>query len=215
MPTDPAARSCGAPHNLHLRGPYALFILLLSIAVPAVSLARTGQVPNPQREVRPAPRPGGEQGQARHPAQGGFFQRLRELPPDQQRRVMDNSPQFQRLPPQRQEMIRERLRAWNEMSPQQKERVRQREEIFQALSPAQRQEARRLFPQYRDLTPARRQAVLVAFRHLRDLPPEQRQSYLQSQYVREQFSPHERNILQGLNQLLPTGRPNAPEDSEP
>ena len=142
--------------------------------------------------------------QPQRPGGGGFFRRLRELPPMQQERIMANNPQFRRLPPERQELIRERLRQWNAMTPQQQERVREREEILQGLSPAQRQEARTIFPQWRNLTPARRQAVMVAFRHLRDLPPDQRQSFLNSQSVREEFSPHERDILQGLNKLLPT-----------
>ena len=92
--------------------------------------------------------------------------------------------------------------------------IRQREEILEGLSPAQRQEARHIFPQWRDLTPPRRQAVMVAFRHLRDLPPDQRRSFLDSPRVREQFSPHERDILEGLNKLLPDSRPAEPNDPD-
>jgi hypothetical protein len=51
---------------------------------------------------------------------------------------------------------------------------------------------------------------MVAFRHLRDLPPDQRQPFLDSQRVREQFSPHEREILDGLNKLLPASGAAAP-----
>jgi len=184
------------------------------LLLPAVSLAQergnqgtrpTGEEPNRRAGAGP---------QQQRPMPGGIFKRLRELPPAQQRRIMENNPQFQRLPPERQQMIRQRLREWNEMSPQQKERVREREEILQGLSPAQRQEARDIFPQYRDLPPARRQAVIVAFRHLRDLPPDQRRGFLDSQHVREQFSPYERDILEGLNELLPNSRPAAPSDPE-
>jgi hypothetical protein len=131
----------------------------------------------------------------------------------QQRRFMANNPQFQRLSPELQESVRERLRQWNALTLQQKETIREREEIFAGLSPAQRQAARTVFFQYRELTPPRRQAVTVAFRHLRDLLPDQRRSYLDSQSVREQFSPHERDILEGLNKLLP-GSNAPPEDPD-
>ena len=162
----------------------------------------------PEREAGRGP-------QQQRPMQGGIFKRLRELPPAQQRRIMANNPQFLRLPPERQELIRERLRQWNAMTPQEKERIRQREEILEGLSPAQRQEARNIFPQWRDLTPARRQALMVAFRHLRDLPPDQRRSFLDSPGVREQFSPHERDILEGMNKLLPASRSAEPNDPDP
>jgi hypothetical protein len=56
---------------------------------------------------------------------------------------------------------------------------------------------------------------MVAFRHLRDLPPDQRRSFLDSQRVREQFSPHERDILEGMNKLLPNSRAAAPNDPDP
>ena len=54
---------------------------------------------------------------------------------------------------------------------------------------------------------------MVAFRRLRDLPPSRRRAYMDSQEVREQFSPHERDILDGLNKLLPASRP--PESADP
>lgn len=216
-----AHTGCRRRGNSHSGRDLTGALLLTLLISPAASWAqqRAGQPPHPRREAQA---PGQREGEAnRRPGEArprqrlGFFQRLREMPPWQQQRVMENSPQFQRLPRERQEMIRQRLRMWNQMTPQQQERVREREEIFQSLSPAQRQEARSLFPQYRELTPARRQAVIVAFRHLRDLPPDQRQAYLNSQYVREQYSPHEREILGGLNKLLPSSRSPAPDDQEP
>jgi hypothetical protein len=132
----------------------------------------------------------------------------------EQRRIMANNPAFQQLSPERQELIRERLREWNAKSPQEKEAIRQREEIFQGLTPEQKQDARNIFPQWRGLTPPRRQAVMVAFRHLRDLPSDQRRAFLDSERVREQFSPHERDILEGINRLLSNSRPAPPNDPE-
>jgi hypothetical protein len=177
-----------------------------------------GAQPTPPVGVPEADRSAGgnakPQEQQQRPMPGAFFRRLRELPPAQQRRIMANNPQFQRLSPDRQELIRERLRQWNAMTPQQKETIREREEILEGLSPEKRQEVRTIFPQWRGLTPPRRQAVMVAFRHLRDLPPDQRRGFLDSQRVREQFSPHERDILEGLNKLLPNSGPAAPNDPD-
>jgi hypothetical protein len=205
-----------------------VWILLLSLVLfPGMIRAQDKNPPGAKSEGGPQhpPTTPGEQenrgprgeGQRQPPRPGAFFKRLRELPPPQQRRIMANNPQFQSLPPDVQELVRERLRQWNQMTPQQKEVVREREEIFAGLSPAQRQAARTVFFQYRDLTPPRRQAVAVAFRHLRDLPAGQRRPYLDSQAVKEEFSPHERDILEGLNKLLPGGpAPSpAPEDPEP
>ena len=182
---------------------YALVgaVVLPLLLAPAPALAQKEAGKAQHYPAGPAPRTGGGNPQPRqqehplqqHPQRGGVFQRLS---------------------PERQELIREHLRQWNAMTPAEQERVRQREEILQALSPAQRQEAREIFPQWRNLTPPRRQALMVAFRHLRDLPPDQRQAYLNSQGVSEQFSPHERDILGGMNRLLSNGpvRPSQPPE---
>jgi len=193
--------------------PVALFVsfLLAPTLMAAQVGGRQGARFQSPREVE---RSQGEKEGPRNPLQGGIFRRLRDLPPAEQRRFMANNPEFQRLSPERQELIRERLRQWNSMPPRMKERVREREEILEGLSPAQRQEARNIFPQWRELTPERRQAVMEAFRHLRDLSPKQRQPYLDSQQVREQFSPHERDILSGLDKLLPATPPKAVPDPD-
>ena len=216
MPTESAALLFGARQRT--LGPCCNLwwtLALLLLASPVVLMAQREGGPsgdNPEARGQQPFRPGGQQRPMQ--MQGGFFRRLRELPPAQQRYIMQNNPQFLRLPPARQELIRERLRQWNAMPPQQKERVREREEILEGLSPEQRREAFTIFPQWRDLTPPRRQAVMVAFRHLRDLPPNERQPFLESQEVREEFSPHERQILEGLNRLLPTTnvKPGEPPD---
>ena len=183
---------------------FSASLLLALLLSPAMARAqRNGGLGSRPARQSQSERPLEADPQQQRPQPEGFFRRLRELPPAEQKRFLANNPQFQRLSPDRQQLIRDRLRQWNAMTPQEKDRVRQREEILGGLSPTQRQEARSIFPQWRDLTPARRQAVMVAFRHLRDLSPDQRRSYLDSQYVREQFSPHERDILEGMNKLMP------------
>ncbi len=137
------------------------------------------------------------------------IQRLRALSPEEQERAMSTDPRFLRLSPATQRIVRQRLERWNAMTPDQQEVMRNREDIFRGLSAAQRQEARAIFPQWLRLSPERRQAVNQAFLRLRDLPPSQRQSFLDGPKVKEQFSPQEQHILEGLNKLL-TNPPNAP-----
>lgn len=141
--------------------------------------------------------------QAQHPHAPGFFERLRELPPDEQERVMANDERFQRLPPARQAMIRRNLEHWNSLTPEQKERTRERQEILESLSPAQRMEARSIFPQYLRLPPERKAAVRQAFLRARDLPAGQREEFLSSPEVTGRFSPEEVDVLRGLTKLLP------------
>jgi hypothetical protein len=207
LPTEPAASAHPRRTGGSCSGFGIAAVLLLSVAFSSAALlasAGAGREENPHAAAHGERPEGEEAGQRPQPV--GLFRRLRDMPPTEQRRFMANNPQFLRLPPGRQQLIRERLRDWNDMTPQEKERVREREEILEGLSPAQRQEARNIFPQWRELTPLRRQAVMEAFRHLRDLPAGERRSFLDSQPVRERFSPHEREILEGLNKLLPASR---------
>ena len=139
--------------------------------------------------------------QLQHPP--GFLQRLRDLPPDEQERVLQNNARFQRLPPERQEKVRENLRRWNSLSPRQKEVIRQREEILRNLSPEQRQELRSIYPSYHQLPPDRQHQVMRAFTRLHELPPAQRARLLSSRAFREHFSPEEQQIIRRLAGLLP------------
>jgi len=160
-----------------------------------------GQAGGPQAKGR-------GQAQRKNPrAKGGqpppsLFQNLRELPLEEQERLMAG-PQFQRLPPDRQQKIRENLKHWNAMTPEQKDTFRQREEIFQSLSPSQRDELRSVFPRWRALPPDRQQQLMHGFRQLRDMPPDQRQGFLSSPQTVKQFTPEEREILGSLKRLLP------------
>ncbi|HEY6293679.1 MAG TPA: DUF3106 domain-containing protein [Terriglobia bacterium] len=150
---------------------------------------------------RPAGQLGGFIAQHTHPP--GFFQKLRELPPDEQAKVLENDAHFQSLPPERQQQIRENLNRWNAATPAQKETLRQREEIVQGLSAAQRDRLREVFPLWRQLPEDRQQALMQAFRKLRDLPPAGREKFLASPEVQQEFSPEEREILSSLKSLLP------------
>lgn len=201
-----------------LRGMMSAAIFLFALLIPGLALAqrpqrmgRVGRMGGGQPSVHQRAGqwsnrgPLGRRDQHAHPP--GFFQRLRELPPEDQERVMANDEHFRSLSPDQQQRIQRNLQKWNSLSPEQKQQVRERQEILESLSPAQRQEARALFPRYNHLPPERKQAVMKAFLHMRDLPPARRERFLSSPKVDQRFSPEERDLLRGLGQLLPPRRP--------
>ena len=143
-----------------------------------------------------------------------FMQFLRDLPPEQQERVLANNPRFKSLPPERQQQIRENLKRWNEASFEQREVILQREEIVQSLSPEQRDQLRQIFPRWRELPPGRRQILMQEFRKVRDLPPADRENFLSNPELQQKLSSVELDILRSLNGLLPATQENPPANHE-
>src|SRR5208282_3539750 len=158
LPTEPAAPPFRARRGkLHHHRDLAWTLLLSLILLPAMlhAQAREKQGPNPAGGAHPNPpaegahpnpseggaqqappagpeepnRQAGGNAQQHPPPPGAIFRRLRELPPAQQKHIMENNPQFQRLLPEDQESVRERLQQWNAMTPQEKDSFRQRENI--------------------------------------------------------------------------------------
>ena len=156
-----------------------------------------------QKEGRPSP---SSPYQAR-PAQnqpghaGNWLRRYKDLPPAQQRRALENDPQFRRLPPQQQARLLNRLQHFSSLPPQQQERVLNRMETWEHLTPNQKQQARQLFQQFKQLPPDRRQAVNRAIRGMRGLTPQQRDQLINSDQYTNAFSPQERSILSGASHL--------------
>ncbi len=142
-----------------------------------------------------------------HPAQnqpghaGNWLRRYKDLPPAQQRRALENDPQFRRLPPQQQLRLLNRLQHFSSLPPQQQERVLNRMETWEHLTPTQKQQARQLFQQFKQLPPDRRQAVNRAIRSMRGLTQAQRDQLINSDQYRNAFSPQERSILSGASRL--------------
>ena len=132
---------------------------------------------------------------------GNWLRRYKDLPPAQQRRALENDPQFRRLPPQQQARLRNRLQHFSSLPPEQQERVLNRMETWEHLTPNQKQQARQLFQQFRELPPARRQAVNRAIRGMRGLTPAERDRLINSQQYQHSFSLQERVILSGAAHL--------------
>src|SRR5271170_1997958 len=53
-----------------------------------------------------------------------WVENLREMPPGEQDRFLENNQKFQSLPPARQQQVRRNLQLWNNLTPEQKERAR-------------------------------------------------------------------------------------------
>jgi hypothetical protein len=149
--------------------------------------------PDSRRQSRP---PQNQPGHA-----GNWLRHYKDMPPAQQRRALENDPQFRKLPPQQQMRMQNRLQHFSNMPHEKQERVLNRMEVWEHMTPGQKQQARQVFQQFKQLPPDRRQAVNQAIRGLRGLPPEQRDRVLESDQYKNAFSPQERRLLGGASQL--------------
>jgi hypothetical protein len=176
-----------------------------------------GQWHHFQKEDRPGPsRPNQFHPPQNQPGHAGnWLRRYKDHSPAQQRRALENDPQFRRLPPQQQARLQNRLQHFSSLPREQQERVLNRMETWEHLTPNQKQQARQLFQQFRQLPPDRRQAVNRAIRSMRGLTPEQRDRLIDSRQYRNAFSPQERAILGGAAHLpLASGDGLQPEPPE-
>jgi hypothetical protein len=149
---------------------------------------------------------------AGHPGQkggrkmGDWLQAHKNLPPDQQLKLLENDPNFKKLPPARQAELRERLMKFNSLPPEKREQALKRMEFLAKLTPQQRQQLRDANQQLQGLPEDRRVAVHKAVRHLRQMPPDERQQVLASDHFRSTFSDQEQKLISQLAELnVPEG----------
>ncbi|HEY3769026.1 MAG TPA: DUF3106 domain-containing protein [Candidatus Angelobacter sp.] len=132
---------------------------------------------------------------------GEWLEAHKNLPPDQQLRLLENEPAFRRLPPARQAVLRERLRKFNSLPPEKQNQALQRMEFLARLSPDQRKQLRDASQQLQTLPPDRQVAVHKAVRHLRQMSPEERQQVIQSDRFRSTFSAPEQKLISQLAEM--------------
>ncbi len=137
------------------------------------------------------------------PHNGDWLRRFGNLPEQEQRKQLQNDPNFKKLPRERQQQLMQRLDNYNRMSPEQKERVLQRMETWEHYSPEQRARARQLFETFRNFDPDSRQRVTSAVRRLHGMPPSARQNYYNSDAFRTNYNEDEQNVIRGLGELGP------------
>lgn len=154
----------------------------------------------PQKSPNSANRPAQKGGRK----MGDWLQEHKDLPLDQQIKILESQPSFKKLPPDRQAVLRERLKKFNSLPPDKREQALQRMEFLSKLTPQQRQELRSANEQLKGLPPERQVAVHTALRHLRQMPPEERQQVIQSDRFRSTFSDQEQKLISQLAEMSPT-----------
>lgn len=180
--------------------------MALICATPGMA-QRNHSAPHPPPAHPPAQ--GSRTPQQGHHA-GQWLRKYQGVPPEQQRRALQNDPQFRSLPPQRQQRLEDRLQHFNSLPAEQQQRVLNRMEVWEHLTPEQKQVARGMASQMRNLPPQRRQMVQDAIRGLRGMPPDQRQRVIESDRFRSMFTPQERGLLNDASRLplAPASDPN-------
>jgi hypothetical protein len=133
---------------------------------------------------------------------------LRDMPPEEQERFMQNNERFRSLPPARQEQIRRNLQKWNSLPPEQQNRIRATERMLEQATPEQREQFQNdIVPKLAEMEPERRQRVLNHWRRLQGMTPAEQQAALHNPQFMGNLSPDEQSIVRDLNSL---GNP-APE----
>lgn len=134
---------------------------------------------------------------------GDWLQAHKDLPPDQQLKLLENEPGFKKLPAERQAALRERLQKFNSLPPDKRNQALQRMEFLATLTAQQRQQLRDANQQLKGLPPDRQVAVHTALRHLRQMPPADRQQVIQSDRFRSTFSDQEQKLISQLAEMSP------------
>jgi len=143
--------------------------------------------PNPRAEVGLPPK---------------WVDNLRDMPPEQQERFLQNNEKFQSLPPERQQQIRENLQKWNRLPPEQQNRIRATERLLENATPEQREHFRNdIVPRLAQMAPERRARVLNHWRRLQGLTPEQQQAMLNDPRFMPGLSPDEQSTVRDLAAL--------------
>ena len=174
------------------------------VAIAALAVALTGMVPcvaqarHPAEEhpAHPVPRPKPQNNHS-----GQWLRQHKDLPPEQQKKALENDPQFRNLPPQQKQQLKNQLDRFNTLPPEKRQQMLNRMDTWGHLTPEQKDSARQLHSQMQELPPERRQAVRNAIQALRAMPPEARQRQIDSDAYKKQFNPAERNILGGASKL--------------
>jgi hypothetical protein len=129
-----------------------------------------------------------------------WVENLREMPPEEQERFLQNNRAFQNLVPERQAQIRKNLENWNKLTPAERDAIRQRAEILDRMTPAQRVYLRNtLLPKWQAMPADRRQAINGRLRILQSMGPGAQEAALADPKFMQGLSPDEQSMLRDLN----------------
>lgn len=179
---------------------------LMSLNVPS-RVTTTGPKTSPvvllQATPQKSPNAANHAGQKGGRKMGDWLQAHKDLPLDQQLKLLENEPGFKKLPADRQAALRERLKKFNSLPPDKRDQAVQRMEFLAKLTPQQRQQLRDANQQLKGLPPDRQVAVHTVLRHLRQMPPADRQQIIQSDRFRTTFSDQEQKLISQLAEMSP------------
>ena len=189
---------------------------LMTLNVPSrvtTSTHRPGPVLLVQATPQKSPNGGNHSAQKNGHKMGDWLQAHKDLPLDQQLKLLESEPGFKKLPADRQAAFRERLKNFNSLPPEKRAQALQRMEFLSKLTPQQRQELRSANEQLKGLPPERQVAVHTAVRHLRQMPSAERQQVIQSDNFRSTFSDQEQKLISELAEISP--QPGATQSPQP
>lgn len=169
---------------------------LLTLPLAGQHPANGGNPPHPQQK----------NGGAKAPKLGDWLQAHKDLPPDQQEKLLENDPAFKKLPPQRQAELKERLRKFNGLPLKQRDAAIRRMQFWDGLNPDQRKQVREANQQILTLPEPRRLEVHRELRKLIQMSPQQRQQTLESSEFKSAFSDQEQSILRNLAAISPVAQ---------
>lgn len=149
------------------------------------------------------------------PQAGEWLRKYRNLPPQEQQRLLDSDPQFQKLTPDRQEQLRDRLKDFNSRPPEQQERMLDRMAKFDNLSDAQKQQLEKVHQRMHEIPEDRRGVVRREFQLLQQMTPEQRQRVMSSDSYRTTFSDNEREVIKTMSDIQGTTATGNEHDGPP
>lgn len=156
---------------------------------------------------RPGPSRPAYPGYAPAPAQPGhlgeWFNQHRNLPVEEQERVLRSDPSFHRLPSAEQQRVIQQLQQVNQLPEPQQQRRLGRAEMIERLSPQERMQINLSARRWATLPPDRQAIVKRAFQDLRRVPLDQRQTVLSSSRYQGVFTPEERGIISDLLRVEP------------
>ena len=134
---------------------------------------------------------------------GDWLNRHRDIPVQEQERMLRGDPAFRRLPPGDQQRVVGQLHQVNQLSEEQRQRRLARAEMLERLSPQERMQINLSARRWAEL-PVERQALMKqAWLELREVPIDQRQTALNSARYQGAFSPEERHILNDMLRVEP------------
>lgn len=145
-----------------------------------------------------------------------WAERLRELPPEERERVLQNSQRYNSLPPEGQERIRRRFERWDSLSPRERGELRERERIWRQMTPEQREHVRKeVLPRWQRMPPERRQAIQRRLSLLREIPESARNRRLSDPDFTRGMSAQDQSLLRDLSHLHVGGAPDPPVEQQP